>query len=475
MNNQYTLLALVLLIAGCQQTIPRETQSAASSDRKVTSPSELNASTSRSKRTQYECKIATTPGLKVNPVAFDNFRMDMANVGFADLYGDGTIETVAGFSDEMYKAKKGDVRYAGNKQRSREYSDYMFFSPDPNFELPSDTSFFMARNIIPSDLNGDGIDDLVMIQHGPDYKPYEPQPNLVLLSSPEGYVKKRLPGVKATHHGGAIGDIDGDGDLDIVATPSDKNRVVAYLNDGTGDFKAETVLGAGKQWHQNDRNYNAQLWDINKDGYLDLLVDGHEEYAAIYWGQEKSGIFGSWFNSNPTRLKDLDKQLFQDVEFADINNDGREELVFLSSLNIPGEKHYYQGWGVYSIGFNGRTPEPVQVIHETKDPKKYRWYPYISACDLKQDGNIDLVMLISGQRYHNDEKKVDKVIFDNNNGEFTLYKLNGEMYLPPKMADSEEARANALGVTIRGYEPSQIYFPSPQGNKRYLNWEQWPE
>ena len=475
MNNKYVLLPLVLLIVGCQQAAQQKPQSSASIDRKVTSPYELNSSTSRAKRTQYECKIATIPGLKANPVAFDNFRMDMANVGFADLYGDGSIETIAGFSDEMYATKESDIRYKGNKQRSREYSDYMFFSPDPNFKLPSDTSFFMARNIIPSDLNGDGIDDLVMVQHGPDYKPYEPQPNYILLSTPEGYIKKRLPGVKATHHGGAVGDIDGDGDLDIVATPSDKNRVVAYFNDGLGNFKAETIIGAGKQWHQNDRNYNAQLWDIDKDGYLDLLIDGHEEYAAIYWGQEKSGLFGSWFNSSPTRLKELKKQLFQDVEFADIDNDGKEELVFLSSLNIPGEKHYYQGWGVYSIAFTGRNPGTVKVIQETKDKNFYRWYPYISACDFKNDGDIDLVMLVSGQRYQSDEKKVDKVVFDNNDGEFTMHMLNGEMYLSPKMADSEEARANGLGVTIRGYEPAQVYFPSPNGKKRYLNWEQWPE
>lgn len=475
MNNKYVLLPLVLLIVGCQQAAQQKPQSSASIDRKVTSPYELNSSTSRAKRTQYECKIATIPGLKANPVAFDNFRMDMANVGFADLYGDGSLETIAGFSDEPYPTPENDIRHQGNKERSREYSDYMFFSPDPSFKLPSDTSFIMARNIIPSDLNGDNIDDLVMIQHGPDYAPYEPQPNYILLSTPEGYVKKRLPGPKALHHGGAVGDIDGDGDLDIVATPSEHNRVVAYLNDGNGTFKVKTIIGAGREWNQNDRNYNTQLWDIDKDGYLDLILDGHDEYAAIYWGQESSGLFGSLFTSRPTRLKDLKKQVFQDIAFTDIDSDGQEELVFLSSLNLPAAEHFYQGWGIYSIGFNGRNPEPVKVIHETKTPNFYTWYAYLSACDLKNDGDFDLVLLVSGQRYQNNENKVDKVVFDNNDGVLTMHKLKGEMYLGPKKAKSEEALANSLGVTIRGYSPSQVYFPSPNGNQRYLNWQKWPK
>ena len=50
----------------------------------------------------------------------------------------------------------------------------------------------MARKIIPSDLNGDNIDDVVFIQHGQDFKPWKPQPNIVLLSEKNTYKKGNI-------------------------------------------------------------------------------------------------------------------------------------------------------------------------------------------------------------------------------------------------------------------------------------------
>jgi hypothetical protein len=48
----------------------------------------------------------------------------------------------------------------------------MLFSPQSSTKKPNDFNFWMARNIIPSDLNGDNIDDVVFIQHGQDFKPW---------------------------------------------------------------------------------------------------------------------------------------------------------------------------------------------------------------------------------------------------------------------------------------------------------------
>ena len=143
----------------------------------------------------------------------DAFRIDKANFGYVDLYGDGSIELIAGFSDEAFRSYNWLFK-DGNKQRSTGYSEYMLFSPQSSTKKPKDFNFWMARNIIPSDLNGDNIDDVVFIQHGQDFKPWKPQPNIVLLSEKNTYKKVVLPGPKSLFHGGATGDIDNDGDTD---------------------------------------------------------------------------------------------------------------------------------------------------------------------------------------------------------------------------------------------------------------------
>ena len=58
----------------------------------------------------------------------------------------------------------------------------------------------------------------------------------------KGYETFYLPGEKSLFHGGTAGDIDNDGDIDIVVTPGPKNEIIAYLNNGKGKFKTKKIL-----------------------------------------------------------------------------------------------------------------------------------------------------------------------------------------------------------------------------------------
>ena len=80
-----------------------------------------------------------------------------------------------------------------------------------------------ARQMLVQDLNGDGKEDGIFIQHGPDYKPFERHENKIMLSSPKGYQIKTLPGDKALYHGASAGDVDNDGDIDIIVSPGYKS------------------------------------------------------------------------------------------------------------------------------------------------------------------------------------------------------------------------------------------------------------
>jgi len=75
----------------------------------------------------------------------------------------------------------------------------------------------------------------------------------------------------------ALGDIDGDGDLDVVSANSDQgNRI--YLNDGQGNFTdSNQALG--------DRDCRSVvLADVDNDGDLDIAVANFDQANRVYFG-----------------------------------------------------------------------------------------------------------------------------------------------------------------------------------------------
>jgi len=64
-------------------------------------------------------------------------------------------------------------------------------------------------------------------------------------------------------------DIEGDGDLDILATAQDDNKVFLYKNDGADHFTDETIA-SGLQ-----SVYGVAAGDLDNDGDLDLLAGDH--------------------------------------------------------------------------------------------------------------------------------------------------------------------------------------------------------
>ena len=420
--------------------------------------SDINKTTDRYIRDKYGCMITTQDGIKPKFSEKENVWVSSIQ-GYADLNQDKIPEIIAGYEHEY--SKRGGVW-------ARTTYQYGFYSTDPKFVHPSGTKFLAARTMLTQDFNGDGKDDVVFIQHGPDFAPYVPYRNEILLSHKKGYKTFYLPGGKSLYHGGAAGDFDNDGDIDIVTTPGSNNEIKILLNNGFGKFSVRNIKGFG-------RNYNVKTWDIDGDGNLDLIFDGHIEPITILWGYgngdfKKSGIKFSKLNALNT---------LQDAVFHKKEN-GKTDVIIVSSNGIDKKNAPYFGYSLDKLTFSGK--ELIETISLDKlitSGWGGDWINFIHGCDLKKNGTIDIIFENSGAlgRFRNLTNKylfLDKIIWENTGIKYTrhlVFDPNDHLIpneiIPPNFFGEDEIVKN-LGISLKKYFPTQTYAQKPNEEKFYI-------
>ncbi len=110
----------------------------------------------------------------------------------------------------------------------------------------------------------------------------------------------------------ASGDIDNDGDMDLVIASSERGLYV-YDNDGTGKFAPRTVDLAGLA---GIPIFNAALVDIDNDGWRDLFLATYRNGNHILWNAG-----GTFDRVTPVANRD-NAILSLALSFGDIDRDG---------------------------------------------------------------------------------------------------------------------------------------------------------
>jgi len=191
-----------------------------------------------------------------------------------------------------------------------------------------------------ADVDGDNNLD-VLVANGRHW----PQVNEVFLNNGKGRFTMGYPlGVEfSTSYALPVGDLDGDGDCDVVvANDSAPNQI--YRNDGNGRFFLVGDIGP-----EIEPTRGIKLADMNGDGMLDALVTNRGTENGIYLNEgnlqfmKKRGFGTSDDATISLAVADVNQDGYPDLVLA--NRNGQRNAVYINDSKLGFTKSYPFGEG----------------------------------------------------------------------------------------------------------------------------------
>ncbi|MFT6842249.1 MAG: hypothetical protein ACJASR_001015 [Psychroserpens sp.] len=249
-------------------------------------------------------------------------------VEVADINGDKMID--------LLFANGGNYSEAGEPEFSRVFINQ---GADKKFQEITNSIFsnskFLSRVIKVRDINKDSIPDIII------GTTYQSQSQLYIgLGNGEfkNVTATQLPKVNASIGDLELGDVDDDGDLDIVLSDwgpgsnmdNQGGRTMLWINDGTGNFTDVTQTQMPEILIQF--SWDLEFFDFDNDFDLDIAISCKRCATSRIYVNDGNGYF-------------KDKPLLPaytnnyDLEIMDINDDGFLDLITINDGDIVKSKY----------------------------------------------------------------------------------------------------------------------------------------
>ena len=291
-----------------------------------------------------------------------------------------------------------------------------------------------SANVSIGDVDGDGRLDIVLAKGR-----HWPLVDRVLIGDGRGHFKPgyALGTASDRSYSGRLVDLDRDGDLDVVISNDAPDPKLVYLNDGKGHFHVGSQFGR-PEWETR----NATVADVNGDGWPDIIVANRSEgkdanYICLNRGEGRfDGNCVAFSRESATTITAADFNHDGHVDLAVPHRDGGQSRVYLAG---PG--------GAFDSTRTVRFGPPNATIRMAE------------AADFDGDGLMDLVTI--------DERVGTAIYFRTRGGAFSAgLRVGDSTAAPYALAVSDLDRDGKPDIIVGNIEaPSTIYFNDGTGRR----------